>query len=117
VTHKKLDVLLDATRQWGRIRAVVRSNTGAVSELMINGHEFQRRGDWLVIENDHFHLHIEWSRVAAAWFLRRGETLRGVHFVDATGETLFNLSLLRKENAFDKSAEQQFEESWHELSM
>lgn len=117
VTHEKLDALLDATRQWGRLRAVVRSNAGAVSELMINGDEFQRRGDWLAIENEHFHLYIEWSRVATAWLLRRGETLRGVHFIDAAGETVFNLSLIRKDGAFDKIAEQQFEQSWHELSM
>ena len=115
VTHEKLDILLDATRQWGRLRAVVRSSAGAVSELMINGDEFQRRGDWLAIENDHFHLHIEWSRVATAWLVQRGETLRSVHFVDAAGETVFNLSLIRKEGAFDKSAEQQFEEAWHKL--
>ncbi len=117
VNHENLAALLDATRQWGRLRAVVRSSAGAVSELMINGDEFQRRGDWLAIENDHFHLHIEWSRVAAAWFVRRGETLRGVHFVDAACETVFNLSLLRKDGAFDKIAEQQFEQSWRELSM
>ncbi len=117
VTHEKLDALLDATRQWGRLRAVVRSNAGAISELMIHGDEFQRRGDWLAIENDYFHLHIEWSRVAAAWLLRRGETLRGVHFIDAAGETVFNLSLIRKDGAFDKIAEQQFEQSWREFSM
>lgn len=115
VTHEKLDTLLDATRQWGRLRAVVRSSAGAVSELMINSNEFQRRGDWLAIENEHFHLHIEWSRVATAWLMQRGETLRSVHFVDAAGETVFNLSLIRKEGAFDKSAEQQFEEAWHKL--
>ena len=73
------------------------------------------RSDWLAIENDHFHLHIEWSRVAIAWLVQRGETLRSVHFVDAAGETVFNLSLIRKEGAFDKSAEQQFEEAWHKL--
>ncbi len=117
VKHENLDALLDVTRHWGRLRAVVRSSAGAVSELMINGDEFQRRGDWLAIENDHFHLHIEWSRVAAAWLVRRGETLRGVHFVDAAGETIFNLSLIRKEGVFDKVAEQQYEEAWQKLSM
>ncbi len=45
VNHAKLDALLDATSRWGRLRAVVRSAAGAVSELMINSEEFQRRGD------------------------------------------------------------------------
>ncbi len=116
VAQSHLNALIDTTAQWGNLRAVVRSAAGAVSELMINGNEFQRRGEWLAIENKHFHLHIDESRIAQAWFVRRGDTLRSLHFVDALGEPLFNVSLIRNAGAFDKTAEQQYEQSWQSLT-
>ncbi|MEW6678743.1 MAG: precorrin-3B C(17)-methyltransferase [Pseudomonadota bacterium] len=111
-----LNVLLDAARQWGRVRIVVRSEAGAVSELLLNGVEFKRRGDWLNIENEHFHLHIDASRIHRAWLLRRGDSLRRLYFIDAAGETVFNLSLVRLDERFGEEAEQRFEQAWQTLT-
>ena len=105
----------DAVR-WGCLRAVVRSEGGAVSELMLNASDFKARGEWLNIENDHFHLHIHWSKVTEAWMVQRGDSLRSVHFVDVTGHSIFNLSLIRREGEFNSEAETSYQKVWHRES-
>ena len=107
--------VLEAAKDWGKVRAVVRSEAGAVSELLLDAGDFSRRGDWLNVENEHFHLHIDASRIAQAWLVRRGDSLRGAHFLDAAGETLFNLSLVRQDGAFAPAAEQHYEQAWQQL--
>ena len=104
--------VLEAARAWGRLRVVVRSEAGAVSEVLLNGVEFQRRGAWLNVENEHVHLHIDGSRLHRAWFVRRGDSLRGVYFVDALGASVFNMSLVRAGECFDPQAQQGFEQAW-----
>ncbi len=108
--------IIAAARQWGLLRAVVRSDAGAVSELIIHAEEFSQRGEWLNIETPYFHLHIHWTEVKQGWLIRRGESLRGVHFTNARGETLFNLSLVRQEEQFDPEALAAFEQDWPTLS-
>lgn len=107
---------LQAAGGWGRVRAVVRSEAGAVSELLLNGVEFNRRGDWLSIENESFHLHIDAARIHSAWLLRRGDSLRSLYCIDAAGETVFNLSLVRVDGRFDEDAAQRFEQAWQSLT-
>ncbi len=101
---------------WGRLRAVVRSDGGAVSELMLNASDFKMRGEWLNIESDHFHLHIHWAKVADAWMVQRGNSLRSVHFVDAAGHAVFNLSLIRQEGEFNSKAQTSYQEVWQRES-
>jgi precorrin-3B C17-methyltransferase len=110
-----LNEVLPAAREWGCLRAVVRSEGGAVSELMLDAAEFQQRGDWINVENEHFHLHVNWAQVDSAWLVRRGDSLRGVHFLDAKGETVFNLSLVRKDGCFEGGSEEKFEDAWQML--
>lgn len=112
-----LNDVLAAAKDWGRLRAVVRSEGGAVSELLLDANDFAQRGDWLNVENEHFHLHINWAAVRSAWLVRRGESLRGVHFLDAKGETVFNLSLVRKDGQFAPGCEEKFAQAWHGLGM
>lgn len=107
-----LDALVEAAGRWGRLRLTVRSEGGAVGELMVNPLAFSRRDDWLNIENEHFHLHVDASRIADAWFVRRGDGLRGLHFVDSRGDTVFNLSLVREDGQFDSDAEQAYSQAW-----
>lgn len=114
--QQNVDSVIEAAKHWGLLRGVVRSDAGAVSELMIRAEDFVMRRDWLNIENPHFHLHINWSRVHQAWFIRRGEKLRSVHFTDKQNETVFNLSLVREEGVFNVDALKAFEQDWQELT-
>jgi len=107
-----LELVQRETSEWGRVRAVVRSEAGAVTELMLHASDFESRGEWLNIENEHFHLHIHWQKVAAAWMLQRGDSLRSVHFVDAAGDAVFNLSLIKSDGEFDEAALRQYQQVW-----
>ena len=115
VDKNKLEDVLRVARQWGLLRAVVRSEAGAVTELMIRADDFTHKGNWLSIENDYCHLHVNGSRVTQAWLIRRGDSLSGVYFSDALNETVFNLSLVRKDGQFDTEAKIHFEQDWLSL--
>ncbi|HHJ80333.1 MAG TPA: precorrin-3B C(17)-methyltransferase [Candidatus Tenderia electrophaga] len=95
---------------WGDLRAVVRNDAGAITEVMLNADNFKLRGEWLNMENDHFHLHIHWAKVAGAWLVQKGDSLRSVHFVDAGGNAVFNLSLRKLAAEFDVAAETCYQE-------
>ncbi len=111
VDSTKLADLMAAANDWGNLRAVVRSDAGAVTELMVKAEQFKQKGDWLNIENDYCHLHIDWSRVQRAWFVSRADSLRSVYFIDALGNTVFNLSLRRKEGQFEESCEPAYQQA------
>lgn len=108
--------VIEAAKKWGQLRAVVRSDAGATSELMVHANDFAMRGDWMNIENEYLHLHVNWPSVQQAWFIRRGDKLCGVHFTDERNETVFNLSLVRKDGVFNTSAHQSFKQDWQMLT-
>ncbi len=116
VAEEKLEKLLVDSVNWGNLRAVVRSEAGAVTEIMIKAEQFRQKGDWLNIENDYCHLHIDWSRVQRAWFVSRGDSLRSVHFVDALGNLVFNISLRRQEGQFAAGCLEAYETAQGELA-
>lgn len=93
--------VLEAAREWGRVRVVVRSEAGAVSELLLNAAELERHGDGLTVENEHFRLHIDCSRIHRAWFVRHSDSLRGVHFTDAAGDIVFSLYPVGRDGQFE----------------
>jgi precorrin-3B C17-methyltransferase len=107
---------LEAAGQWGKVRAVVRSDAGAVSELLLEELCFVAKGDWMNIENPHFHLHVNWSKVKSAWMLKKNDSLRSVHFLDARGDTVFNVSLVREQGALNPVANDHYETVWATLS-
>ncbi len=107
------EAILHAATQWGTIRAVVRSTAGAVSELMINAADLTRKGDWLSIENEHFHLHIDWSQVRKIFLMQKPDALYSAHFVDERGDSVFNLSLVRRDGQFDPQALSHYQSIWH----
>ena len=108
--------VLEAAKNWGQLRAVVRSDAGATSELMIKADDFALRGNWMNIENKHLHLHINWTLVKQAWFIRRGNKLCGVHFTNEQHETVFNLSLVCDGGKFNASALASYEQDWQQLT-
>ncbi len=103
---------LQALPQWGKLRAVVRSPAGAVTECLLHGEQLVLKGEWLNCVTDHFHLHIHWAKVEQAWLASRRERSMGVHFLDSGGDLLFRLLLVRDGEAFDETALAAFEQSW-----
>jgi len=104
--------IIEAAKHWGLLRAVVRSPAGAISELTIKASDLKQKNDWLTLENEHFHLHVNWSLVANAYLLRRGDSYRGVFFTDIHGQSVFKLSLMRTDKQFDEAALKAFEQNW-----
>lgn len=113
---KALDSLLQQATSWGKLRAVVRSEAGAVSELLIQADQLQQRGDWLNIELDSFHLHIDKSKIDQLYLFSNGDGLRSVQFLDIHGNALFNLSLMRTNAQFDATALNNFQAYWDSTS-
>ncbi|MDH5257150.1 MAG: precorrin-3B C(17)-methyltransferase, partial [Gammaproteobacteria bacterium] len=110
----KLGSIIESAKSWGKLRGVIRSEAGAVSELMLNAADFSLRGTWLNIENDYFHAHIDWSKVTSASFVKGGDRLKGIHFFDKHDDTIFNLSLVRADGVFDSEAVDAFNKTWIE---
>ena len=111
-----LDTIQHELRHWGALRAVLRSNTGAISELFLQADDLCFSSDQLKIENEHFHLHVDLSCVKNAWLVRRTEKMCGIYFVDRLKQTVLSLSLLRKEEVFDVKGRERFEQLWQRLS-
>lgn len=111
VARDDLDALLDSARGWGRLRAVVRNVGGAVAELLCGAGDFSRRGDWLNLVNPHCHLHIDTSRIAGLWLYSRESHQHGAYFLDAAGEAVFSLLLVKPESGgtFDSAALEYFQ--------
>jgi precorrin-3B C17-methyltransferase len=99
-----IEKVLEASRAWGTLRAIVRSEGGATAELLLTADNLVRRGDWLNLVNDHFHLHVDMSQIQHAWFLSRGEQQHGVYFCDRHGNTVFSLLLVKHDQAYDAGA-------------
>ncbi|MBD9359919.1 precorrin-3B C(17)-methyltransferase [Methylomonas fluvii] len=100
----QVDAVLNAARDWGRLRAVVRSETGAVAELLLEAKYFSQRGDWLNLTNEHCHLHVDKNKIASGWFLSQGDRQHGVYFVDGHGAVVFSLLLVKSAETFDDAA-------------
>ncbi|MCP4933281.1 MAG: precorrin-3B C(17)-methyltransferase [bacterium] len=104
--------IIEAAKQWGLLRAVVRSEAGAISELKTHAKDLVQKNDWLNIENDHFHLHINWSSVTKVTLVRRDDSYRSAFFTDIHGHSVFNISLVRTDKQFDDAAFKAFEVNW-----
>jgi len=114
VQHDAISII-EAAKKWGLLRAVVRSEAGAVAELMVHADNFTIRGNWLNIETDHLHLHINWSSVKQVWFVRRADKLCSAHFTNEKNETVFNISLIRQDGAYNAAALKAYEQDWQTL--
>ncbi|MDH5218534.1 MAG: precorrin-3B C(17)-methyltransferase [Gammaproteobacteria bacterium] len=112
----KINDALETAGSWGKLRAVVRSEAGGVSEMMLHAKDLSMRGDWLNIENDYFHMHIDWSKVTNASFVKCADRMRGLHFFDKHDRTVFNLSLVRKDGEFEAGVSESFDQAWNTLA-
>ncbi len=116
VCSDKLAEVIRRCEAWGKLRGIVRAEAGAVTELFLHAQDFQQRGDWLNIETDAFHCHINWSKVANAYFASRKDKSYGVHFIDATGHLVFRLLLIKEQGEFSRTQLDSYQQAWQQLT-
>ncbi len=115
VDFDDLQKALDSSKKWGRLRGVVRTDSGAVVELFLHGEDFKQKTDWLSIENDAFHLHINWNKVNCAYFACRKDKSYGLHFIDKHDNLVFRLLLTKQEGIFNPTLLETFQNNWQDL--
>ncbi|BBL57472.1 precorrin-3B C(17)-methyltransferase [Methylomonas koyamae] len=108
--------LLVSFQGWGKLRAVVRSEAGAVAELLINAADLQSKNGWMSIVNDAFHFHIDWRKAQQIWFVSRQNQAYGIQVLDQHGDALFNLWLVADEAGFDSTALQHYRDDRAQFS-
>jgi len=113
VNAEHLDKVLNDLPAWGRLRAVIRSPAGAVTECLLNGDQLELKGGWLNCVTDAFHIHVNWANVDHAYLAKRGEKSIGVHFLDAAGDLVFRLLLVKEGDVFSQKALVAFDSLWH----
>ncbi|NOQ64675.1 MAG: precorrin-3B C(17)-methyltransferase [Methyloprofundus sp.] len=116
IAADKLSEVVTACQSWGRLRGIVRAEAGAVSELFLQAEDFVQRGDWLNIETDAFHCHINWSKVESAYFACRESKSYGVNFVDAAGHLVFRLLLTKDDGEFSAEKLASYQATWLALA-
>ncbi|MDQ6995800.1 MAG: precorrin-3B C(17)-methyltransferase [Mariprofundaceae bacterium] len=111
-----LETIIQCLPTWGKLRAVIRSPAGAVSECLLTGNQCEMKGDWLNVVTDTFHVHINWANVHHAYLAKRSETSMGAHFVNEAGDMVFRVLLVKEGDAFHPDAMAAFKKTWQELS-
>lgn len=109
--------LLEQAIEWGRLRAVVRSGHGAVAELLIRIGEATRRGNWLNLVSGDFHLHVDLGQIAALWFYSQSDRQHGVYLLDADGNSVVSLLLVRQHDAFNDTELNAFQKAFNHHGM
>ena len=71
---------------WGKLRAVVRQDSGAIAELLFTNPAFSSKGEWLNLITDAFHLHVHWCKVEKLWLAGHHDELHGLYCVDGKGQ-------------------------------
>lgn len=77
---------LSLASSWGKLRAVVRQDGGAIAELLFSNMTFSSKGEWLNLITDTFHLHVHWGKVDTLWLAGHQDELHGLYCVDAKGQ-------------------------------
>lgn len=117
LTTDNLDKVLLAIPLWGRLRAVVRSETGSIAELLIDAADFQEKNGWLSIVSPTFHLHIDWRKAQHIWFVSRDNQAHGIQVVDKQGHGLFNLWLVADDSGFNNTALERYLDDRTQLTL
>ncbi len=115
--NNQLDQAIEASKKWGKLRGVVRTETGAVVELFLQGDDFKRRSEWLNIETENFHLHVNWSKVCNAYFARRNDKSYGLHFIDQHGHLVFRILLTKENGNFSSDYLNAYQQDWKKFGI
>jgi precorrin-3B C17-methyltransferase len=116
VANDKINQALDATKNWRKLRGIVRTDSGAITELFLQAEDFKYRGEWLNIENSAFHLHVNWGKVDKAYFSSREHRSYSLNFIDHLGRLVFRLSLMKQEGIFSNELLKTYQQTWDNLS-
>ncbi len=116
VRPDKLAEVISQCEAWGKLRGIVRAEAGAVTELFLHAQDFVQRGDWLNIETDAFHCHINWGNVASAYFASREGKSYGVNFVDDKDHLVFRLLLTKDNGEFSRTKLDSYQQAWRQLT-
>jgi precorrin-3B C17-methyltransferase len=100
--------VLESSHDWGKLRGIIRTDSGAITELFLHSRDFELRKHWLNIENDYFHLHINWGKVKNVYFACRTQHNYSLNFVDDFGQLVFRLSLLKQDGEFNATLLQHY---------
>jgi precorrin-3B C17-methyltransferase len=95
---------LALARDWGQLRAIVRQGNGAIAELLLDQLEFSRKGDWINLITEHFHLHINFAEVQQVWLLAKEAHIQGLYCLDQHDNTVFSLLPRGDALLFDRHA-------------
>ncbi len=136
--------LLQVIPAWGPVRLEIQSPAGLTAEWRLERLAFSQeaegeglaswkagsqglgrdaeggevgRDGWLTLAIPGSRLRIDAARIARAWFLRQGDTLREVHFLDAAEEAILTLALVATEQGLDPRAEEAFLQAWRSLTV
>lgn len=113
IAAEHLDRVLTAARDWGRLRAVVRSDA-AIAEVLLEAKDFTRKGSWLNLAGEHCHLHVDTGRIASAWFFSQAGQQCGLYFIDACGAWICSLLLVKSGDRFDQCALDSFQQAFEQ---
>lgn len=116
VKTEQLNQVITACKSWGKLRGIIRAESGAVVELLLHAEQFVQRGDWLNIETEAFHCHINWANVTQAYFACRLDNSYGVNFLDNQDRLVFRLLLTKENGQFSVVNLNAYWQTWHELS-
>ena len=109
--------VLDAVKDWGRIRIAVAGATEALCEVLMNAGGLVRRGKRICLESTDLRLSIDGSHIRRGWFVSWGRRSRGVYFVDTAGKGILKISLrCDDEGRFDPSALENYERTRRRVS-
>jgi len=109
---ESLERIVQDLAAWGKLRAVIRSPAGAVTECLLTGDQFEMKGDWLNVVTDAFHVHVNWANVHHAYLAKRGEKSLGAHFVNEAGDMVFRVLLVKDGDGFSTDELAAFEKTW-----
>src|SRR6478735_1673863 len=77
---------LTLAASWGKLRAVVQQDSGAIAELLFLNPVFSSKGEWLNLITDAFHLHVHWGKIETMWIAGYNDQLHGLYCVDTKGQ-------------------------------
>jgi len=113
IAAEHLNRVLAVAQDWGRLRAVIRSDA-AIAEVLLAAKDLTRKGQWLNLVSEHCHVHVDTSRIDSVWFFRQGDQHHGLYFIDSYGALIFSLLVAKLGDNFDLRALDNFQQAFEQ---